>query len=342
MKIWVDIDNAPHVLVLDPLIRYWSASGHTVRITARENGQTLPLLRLHQMPYQEFGRHAGRRKWRKAMELLTRSASLARYAGDEAFDLAVCHGARGVILPSRLRRIPLVLLADYEHAFLAPFRLAARRTLVPDVIPDDVLRSRGFDLKRVAKYPGLKEEFYIYDFEPDAGVLDTLGLDPDRVVAVVRPPATTAHYHVPETDVLFRKALDHLLRHEDVQIVLLPRDQAQREELERQIPAGAAIFPDGPLHGPNLLWHADVVLGAGGTMNREAACLGVPVHSLFRGTIGAVDRHLADQGRLRLLTHSGEIDEIVLEKRERPDLAADRRRSRELVGFVADRVLEVA
>lgn len=341
MRIWVDIDNAPHVLVLHPIIRELEVQGHTIEITARDFGQTAPLLRLHGLRHHVIGQHAGRNKLKKGLSLLLRSVALWQFAQRQRFDLALCHGARGIVLPSRLLNFPLVVLIDYEHTFNYPFRLWARRILMPEAIPDSELKQLGFDLSRVVKYPGLKEELYVYDFEPNPMVLDEIGADPDKVIVVMRPPATMAHYHSKESERLFWGALRFLTKQSRTQVVLLPRTEAQTTEMLASLNShDNVVIPKKAVYGPNLLWHADLVISGGGTMNREAACLGVPVYSIFRGPLGGVDRHLIQQGLLRILQNEQDVKQIRLEKRSK-ELHQYKGRSLELVHFVVDKILEV-
>lgn len=343
MNVWVDIDNAPHVLVLDPILRELEARGCRYSITARDYGQTLPLLDLYNRQYSKFGHHAGSNKGKKLIELATRSISLCRFARDQSFDVGVCHGSRGIIFPSVLLRMPLVVLMDYEYAFSWLFRRGAAKILMPEVIPDGRLRELGFDLSKIVKYPGLKEELYVYEFEPDASVLDDLQVERDKVVVVIRPPATMAHYHRPESEDLFWAALTSLARRKDTCVILLPRTAAQAEEIKDRLrDLAGVIVPKRAVHGPNLLWHADLVLGGGGTINREAACLGVPVYSFYRGPLGAVDRYLADTDRLRLLSSENDVSRIRVEKRSRNRLPKLRERSSTLRRFIADAILETA
>jgi predicted glycosyltransferase len=343
MNLWIDIDNAPHVLVLHPLIRELEARGHRTEITARDFGQTFSLLELHGLKYQAIGRHAGSNKLKKGIELLRRSFALLRYARSHHFGLALCHGSRGLVLPTQLLGIPLVVLLDYEYTFNYPFRQWACRILMPEVIPDEELKQLGFDLSRLVKYPGLKEELYVYDFQPDPTVLNEIGVDPDKVLVVMRPPATMAHYHSVESERLFWSGLSFLCKQPHVQIILLPRTAAQGREIRAHLNSRDNVtIPEKPVYGPNLFWHADLVISGGGTMNREAACLGVPVYSIFRGSLGAVDRHLTQCEKLTLIEWPLDIERIRLEKRVQTELHCKKTRSRELVQYVTTRILEVA
>ncbi len=343
MRIWVDMDNAPHVLTLAPLVRELERRGCKVEITARDYGQTLPLLEAYGLPHRCVGTHAGKNKIKKVAGLLARSIALWSFARRQRFDAVLSHGARGCLLPARLFGLPLIVLMDYEHVFSLPFRRWARLILMPEAIPDDKLVRLGFDLSRVAKYPGLKEELYVNDFEPDSKSLRQAGIDLDRIVVVMRPPATMAHYHNPKSETLFFAALDYLGAHPGVQIVLLPRTSTQGAEILRRSHGknGNLIVPKTVLQGPNLIWHADLVVGGGGTMNREAACLGLPVYSLFCGPSGAVDRYLIDSGKMQRLTSETQLGQIALGKRVPKPLRDHLQRSKMLLNYISDKIWSV-
>jgi len=145
----------------------------------------------------------------------------------------------------------------------------------------------------------------------------------------VRPPATEAHYHNPESEILFAETLRLLSSHPDVRAVTLPRNARQGEQLRAEwselISSGRMLVPSAPLDGLNLIWFSDLVISGGGTMNREAAALGVPVYSIFRGKIGAVDRYLAETGRLILIENTSEVhSKIKLVHWDRPAQPEDR------------------
>lgn len=305
------------------------AGGHEVRVTAREYAQTIGLLERFGIPHTVVGAHGGAGRTGKARAMAGRSAALTRMARAEGFDLAVAHGSTDQPLAARAARIPQVTMFDYEHAAGMHHwncRLATR-VLVPRAIPESALRRYGVRPPRLVRYAGLKEEYYLADHDLDtAGVAAELGLDASRVIAVLRPPPEVTLYYRGARDDVFAATLARLLGEEDVQTVVLPRTEAQREALV----GTAAIVPDRPVDGPSLVALADLVVSAGGTMNREAAALGVPAYSPFAATLGAVDRDLIASGRLRRLE---DPEEVVLAKRppgDRPSL----RNPQELVDLI--------
>ena len=302
MNVWVDLTNSPHVLVMRPVIESLRARGHQVQVTARDFAQTLELCDRFGIEHTQLGRHRGGGLAAKARGLASRSLALARWARGRRFDLALGHGSNDVTVAAALLRIPCSTTFDYEWATIqhnVNCRLA-QAVVVPDVIPPDRLRRYGAGGK-IHAYPGLKEEYYLADFEPDDGVLDELGLHPDRPIAVVRTAPEVSLYHRFEND-LFAAVLERL---RGAQAVVLPRTPEQRAELLR---AGGLIVPEHAIDAQSLIAFADLVVSAGGTMNREAVALGTPVFTVFEGRLGAVDERLIAEGRLRRLNGAAEVE----------------------------------
>jgi len=211
------------------------------------------------------------------------------------------------------------MIGDYEFATLFAF-VRPGWLIVPEVIPDAALNSSQ---SRVMKYPGIKEDVYAKNFIPRPEILKQLGLDDGRLVVTVRPPATEAHYHVHESDELFDEVLNYLGDLADVKVILLPRNDRQASAIRSARPdlfnSGKVTIPSHVVDGLNLVWYSDLVISGGGTMNREAAALRVPVYSIFRGKIGAVDRYLAADGRLTLIEDRSQVrTKLVLKRRIRP------------------------
>ncbi len=304
MRIWVDLTNSPHVLVMRPVIEKLRERGHEVEVTARDFAQTLGLCERLEIAHTAIGRHRGGRIGAKARGLAERSWALTRWARSRRFDRALGHGSNDITIAAALLRIPSATTFDYEWATVqhnVNCRLAAA-VVVPDAIPPERLYRYGARGKLRA-YPGLKEEYYLADFEPDPAILGELGLDPDGALAVVRTPPAVSLYHRFEND-LFAQVLERLA---EVQTVVLPRTDEQRSELRAD---GRFIVPERAIDAQSLVAYADVVVSAGGTMNREAVALGTPVYTVFEGRPGAVDERLIAEGRLRRLTSPEQLQVV--------------------------------
>jgi uncharacterized protein len=308
MRVWIDITGPAHVLVFRPLVQVLRERGAEVEITTRAFSQNVELLRLHGMDAEVVGTHGGRSRVGKAVTMATRLAALVRWARSRRFDVALAHASHHLTMAARALRIPSSTTFDYEYATVQ-HQLgcrAANVVLVPEAIPPDRLKRYGVRLPKLRQYPGLKEEYYLADFEPDPGVLDHLGLDAGRVLVVVRTPSDYALYHRNPSP-LFPGLLDRLGRAPEVQAVVLARTQEQRAEIiARGLPS--LVVPEHAVDAQSLIALSDLVVSAGGTMNREAVALGVPVYTTFGGRIGAVDDALLREGRLRRLTDPEELE----------------------------------
>jgi predicted glycosyltransferase len=308
LRVWIDITAPAHVLVFRPLIRVLRDRGAEVEVTAREYAQTVELLDLHGIGAEVIGRHGGRSALGKLGTMATRLTGLRRWAKGRRFDAALAHGSHHLTLAARSLGVPSGTTFDYEFATLQ-HQLgcrAARRVLVPEAIPPERLRRYGVRPPKLARYPGLKEEYYLADFEPDSAVVHSLGVDRERVVTVVRTPPDIALYHRHENP-LFPSLLHRLGRDEAVHAVVLPRTQEQREWI-RALELPSLVLPDRAIDAQSLIAFSDLVVSAGGTMNREAVALGVPVYTTFRGRLGGVDEALLRDGRLRPLEDPGQLE----------------------------------
>ena len=302
MKVWVDMTASAHVLVFRPLIRLLRERGDEVEITARDYAQTLQLLELHGLEATVLGRHGGRSRLGKARSLASRLRALRKWARPRDFDLALAHGSHELTMTARRLGIPSATTHDYEFATLQHQlgMRAATKVVVPDSIPDERLARFGVRPPKLLRYPGLKEEYYLSDFEPDPHVLERLGVDRDRLLVVLRPPPDVSLYHR-HSNPLFPQTLASLGELDTVHAVVLPRTNEQREYV-RELALPSVIVPDRAVDAQSLIALADVVISAGGTMNREAAALGVPVYTTYGGRLGGVDEELIRQGRLKPLT----------------------------------------
>jgi uncharacterized protein len=322
MRVWVDLTNSPHVLVMRPLIEAMRGDGHHVEVTARDFAQTIELCERLGVNHTRIGRHRGERLASKGIGLLSRSAALTRWARGRHFDVAMGHASNDVMVAAALLRIPSATAFDYEWARTQHHvncRLA-KAVVVPEAIPPERLERYGARGK-LRRYMGMKEEYYLADFEADRAVLAQLDLDDSQPIVVVRTPPEVSLYHRFE-NALFAQMLERL---RGTQAVVLPRTDAQRDQI---VALGGLIVPQHAVDAQSLIAFADLVISAGGTMNREAVALGTPVFTTFEGRLGAVDEGLLHEGRLRKLESP---EQVKVEKRHGGGLERTRRDPRELV-----------
>jgi len=313
MRVWVDITNSPHVPFFRPLLRLLEERGHEVTVTAREYAQTRELLERAGIAHELVGpQHGGASAAGKAKAMAGRLRALRRFAKGRGFAIALSHASHELPLTARSLGIPSAYAFDYEYARLQHGIgcRAATRVIVPDAIPAARLRLLGARARKTARYAGLKEEYYLAGFHPDAGVLDELGLERSRVLVVVRTPPEVSVYHH-HGNRLFDDVLARLGGDPAVHAVVLPRTVEQRAAIAALGLPSLAV-PERAIDAASLVANADLVVSAGGTMNREAVALGVPVYTLFGGRRGAVDDALLHSGRLRQL---GSADDLELHKR---------------------------
>ncbi len=308
MHVWIDVTNSPHVVFFRPLVALLEERGHVVSISARDFAQTLELLDDAGLPHTVVGPpHAGASRAAKIRTMASRLRALRSFARGRGFDVALSHASHELPLAARSLRIPSAYAFDYEFA-RAQHGLgcrAATRVVVPEVIPQDRLDRLGARARKVVRYPGLKEEYYLHGFAPAPGVLAALGVDRERILVVVRTPPEVSLYHL-HGNPLFSDVLERLGGDPAVHAVVLPRTREQREAIAaRALPS--LVVPERAVDALSLVALADLVVSAGGTMNREAVALGTPVYTTFSGQLGAVDADLVARGRLRVLERAADL-----------------------------------
>ena len=319
-KIWIDLENTPHIPFFAPIIRELKKRGYDVVLTARDAYQTCEMAELYHFNYKKIGRHYGQKVLLKVFGLGIRSSQLLPFALRERPVLALNHGSRSQVVACDFLKIPSVTIMDYEHSRGTGIG-HPRWMIVPQAVTEGAMGAKG--TTNLLHYSGIKEDVYAPELVPDPSILSKLGLDGNAfIIVTVRPPATEAHYHNPEAEVLFYHFMERATRMPDVRVVLLPRNKRQEADIRSRWPHwftnSKVVIPDHVVDGLNLLWHSDLAVSGGGTMNREAAALGVPVYSIFRGTIGAVDRQLALEGRLTLIESVRDVsDKIAVQRRDK-------------------------
>ncbi len=309
-QIWIDMENSPHVPFFLPIILELERNGCEVILTARDFAQTRELVERAGLNARIIGGEYGNNTAIKSLGLLFRALRLAWFMRGRKISLAVGHGSRGLLLASRMLGITVLELYDYEGASVRLFNRLSNFVMTPEAIPFSTLETLGLSKEKHLVYPGLKEDVYASDFKPNGKIISELGLDPSRILITIRPPSSTAHYRSEESFRLFGGIMEIIGDRDDIQIVFLPRTKnhppapSYSASLRRR---GSIITPPFAVDGLNLLYHSDLVISGGGTMNREAAALRIPTVTIFKGPMGAVDQWLIDSGKMIAIDNAEEI-----------------------------------
>lgn len=321
--IWVDIDNSPHVMFFEPIIDMLRQKVIKFVTTARDKSETLGLMNLKKIKYFEISesfKYNGKNCFFKILITLVRALKLVFFMRKKRkyISFAVNHGSRSHILAAYFLRIPIVVFDDYEHSNITLYKRFVYKLFVPQYIPKQVLIKKGIPAEKIVRYPGFKEEVYLHHQLPDKQLLKRLGINKDQIVVTLRPPANNAHYYNDQENVLFEKLIDLLSQRKDATVVVLPRGKVQYMNLREKVAKlKNFIILSKPVDSFSLIYYSDIVIGGGGTMNREAAIIGTPVYSIFLGNKPSVDKALSDQGRLEFISNISELSKIKFEKKHK-------------------------
>ena len=342
MKIWFDICHPPHVSFFAPQIQELNHLGYETVVTVRDRFQVRELCDLAGLSYYKIGRDYGKTKLSKGIGLFIRAMQLYWFARKRNVSVAVSQGSSYQVLAAFLLKIPSIFMTDYEHIYLGVAKLFAAKIAMPQVISNEVIFKKGVKLNKVIKYPGLKEDVYLDSFKPDSILLDKLNISSQKIIVTLRSPAVDAHYHNQQSERLFSVVLAYLSEKPDVAVVILPRSVKEKKKIIKHYNCtnGKIVIPPQAINGLNLIWHSDLVISGGGTMNREAAALGVPVYSIFKGSIGAVDQFLEKTGRLHFIETLLDIEKIRIEKRKKENFSLHCRKN--MRSFLVEKILSIA
>jgi uncharacterized protein len=317
VRAWIDVENPPQVQYLTPFKGAFESAGAEVVLTARDYGETYALLRGRGLPFTPVGSSYGRERWRKALGLVRRTVALGRvFPRGRRPDLVV-HAGRAAPLAARRLGAASFALCDYEYSHMGVDRVAGSYVLFPEAIDRTAFLELGFAADRLLPFQGLKEDITFAELDLDGiPAHDLPHAAGDGLVRVfVRPPAEESHYYREESGALSLQLLEFLARRDDAVVVFSPRYRSQAEYLARfswKVPP-VVLHEAVPI--VSLLKAVDLVISAGGTMIREAAYLGVPAYSTFRGEQGGVDRRLEALGRLEFIASADDFERLQFAKR---------------------------
>lgn len=314
-RLWIDLDNSPHVPLFAPLIRRLRATGWNLFVTARDFAQTLDLVEQHGVGALPVGAHAGKNKALKVINLPIRAVQLGRAVRRFRPEVALSHGSRTQALASRMMGIPQIVMFDYEWTELRILSTLAAHLVCPSALTAERLRDVGVPLNKVSWYNGFKEELYLGEFRPDPGFKASIGVEEGERLVTIRPPGIIGNYHDPRSEDLCAAAVRSVLAMPRTVVVILPKTRRERAFIDAVMPQetrGRAIVPDRALPGLQLLYASDLAISGGGTMNRESALLGTPTWSIFTGRRGMVDEELARRGLLTFARSVADVESITI------------------------------
>jgi hypothetical protein len=313
--IWFDLDNSPHVPLFRPIISELEKRGLHFVVTARDYAQTTELLSFWNVSHTTIGAHAGKNKVKKVLNLLNRSRKLKKFIKNKPVNLAVSHGSRSQLVAAKMLGIKSVLMLDYEYTEARIFNRLSTHLLMPAVIPDERLRSAGFDLRKVLRYKGFKEEIYLQEFVIDKNFRSQIGVGENKILIVIRPPGMSGNYHDPRSEKLLIEIIKHFSSFENTVCIIVNRTAREKTFILSNMELKPNVrFLDKPVDGLQLLYAADITLSGGGTMNREAALLGTKTYSFLTGRYPYLDEYLRDKGKLNFIVNENEIKKIEVSR----------------------------
>ncbi|MEO0106420.1 MAG: DUF354 domain-containing protein [candidate division WOR-3 bacterium] len=313
--IWFDFENAPHVWVLKPIYDYFNEKGYECICSARNFSYTIDLLKNAGIKADTQGFIVSKNKLIKIISTFMRVCKLVYLYKRRKIDLAISHGSRTQILAAKILRVPVISMDDYEKSdqLLVKF---VERLIVPEVIDKSTW---GKYQNKIVSYPGLKEHIYLCNFPKPRAILKRLELNNDRVIIVLRPEAPTSHYYDRKSTELLWCILKYLIQFKNIIIILFPRNKSQAKKITHFFDKWRVNYtlPSPKFYSFEIVSIADLVIGGGGTMLREAASLGIPTYSYFTGPWGDVDKYLLKEGYLAKIESEEDIKKIVIKKKNR-------------------------
>jgi hypothetical protein len=313
--IWFDLDNSPHVPLFKPIFAELDKRKASYIVTARDYAQTAELLEYWRINHTIIGAHAGKNKIKKIINLLGRANQLRKFIKNKHVKLAVSHGSRSQLAAAKMLGLKSVLMLDYEYTEARIFNMLSTNLLMPAMIPHERLSSAGFNLKKVLRYNGFKEEIYLRAFVPDKNFRNEIGVGEDEILVVIRPPGMSGNYHDPRSEKLLIAAITHFSSFENTTCIIVNRTPLEKEFILSSLSLKPNVrFLDKPVDGLQLLFAADLTLSGGGTMNRESSLLGTKTYSIFTGRYPYLDEYLRDNGKLEFIVNEYDIKKIPVQR----------------------------
>lgn len=314
--IWFDLDNTPHVPLYNPVFKELKRRDANFFVTARDFAQTKELLKLFNIEHELVGVHAGKNKINKVINLFTRASLLKKIVKSKKIRLAVSHGSRTQLLAAKQLGIKSLLMLDYEFTESKIFNALATKLLMPVYLPDKRLEKAGFNLKKVIRYNGFKEELYLKDFQPDDDFRISIGIDNKQILIIFRPPSMVGNYHDSKSEELLSAGLKYFSNFPNTICLIVNRTRVEQKFIKERFTNISNIrFLEKAVDGLQLLYAADIAVSGGGTMNRESALLGTETYSIFTGRRPYLDEYLQEEGKLTFIKDPKDFEKIIVERK---------------------------
>lgn len=300
MRIWFDISNSPHVNMFYQLIKELEADGHTVIITSRPLANTIELLDQRGLQHTIVGEHYGKNFLKKVFGYPIRVLQLRKFLKDKKIDVAISQSSFHSPVVAKLLGIPSIYTNDNEHAMgNQPAFFCATKILIPENLPIKNIAKNGISAKKVQQYPGVKEGIYLWskgEAIQEKRKQNTSG----KIKIYIRPEPQTAQYYKGKENFLDDTII---ALQSNYSITVLPRDANQSNHYKQE-KFHATVVPDKPLGFDTIAADCSIFIGAGGSMTRELAILGVPTISVYQDALLEVDSFLLSTG---LMLHEPNI-----------------------------------
>lgn len=308
MRIWFDISNSPHVILFYDLINDLSSDGHEIIITSRPLANTIDLLNQYNLNHNIIGSHYGKNLIKKLFGYPVRVFQLYKYLHKKNINLAVSQSSFHSPFVAFLLRIPSIYTNDNEHAFANHFCfILASKILLPSSFSFSKQFYYSLFKEKIITYPGIKEGIYLWVKHENISKKRTLYFNTyNKCTIYVRPEPQTAQYY---SGKLF--FLDDLIisLQSKYQVIILTRNLSQFNHYNQSI-FNKSIVPIKPIHFDEIAINCSLFIGAGGSMTRELAILGIPTISVYQDSLLEVDKLLI---KSKLLIHEIDLDAIKVE-----------------------------
>ena len=293
MKIWIDLTNSPHVNFFAGLIDDLKAE-HEVLLTCRPLANTIELLKIKGFTYHIVGKHYGASKAKKAFGFLIRVFQLFLFLRKKKVEVAISHSSFYSPIVARMLGARSIYLNDNEHA--AGNRISflfADKVVIPECISSRKIQGQWCIKGKIIRYPGVKEGIYLWNYKSQFSESSYHSRGMKKTI-FIRPEPRTAQYYKGG-----KNFIDDLLvdLKDDFEVTLLPRGEDKRIHYTQGKFQGIVV-PQESMTLAQIMDSCDLFIGAGGTMTREAAVLGIPTISIYQDELLEVDKYLIEMGRM--------------------------------------------